>query len=179
MWRHTTGNFPRGKRSKRLLLQGHVRTPASGPLQARSFRSFGKCANARKEIKICLAFPTGPGSHSEEDTSCLTGRKWAPSDQGTAPSCKRVYTVLRLLFMFHQEPPLLSAPGRFYHLGRLWASALPESLLDHQNRQTVWLCGGAAPRREPSLWLTEGSPAGRGRRGQAAPQKHPLTTHCA
>lgn len=137
------------------------------------------CANARQDIKDCLAFPTGPVNHSNEDHSCHTVKKRAPAGQGTALSRKCIYTAQRSFFTFARSSSLPSAPGKFYHLRGLSAAALTKSLLDHQNRQIVWLCRDAASPGEPSPWLTEGSPAGRGRLGKAAPAEHPLNTLCA
>lgn len=78
------GIFPHCRNTESFPLCGHLRSPVSVPLQACSVCSLGKCAKARKEIKVCLAFPTGPVNHSEEDSSCHTAQEMGPSGPGNS-----------------------------------------------------------------------------------------------
>lgn len=99
------------------------------------------------------------------------GRQFLPHGSENGP--QRAKERLRPINVFTQHgaftsrlassPPLLRAPGKFYHLGGPSAAAFTRSLLDHQNRQIVWLCRDAASPSEPAQPLTEGSPAGGGR----------------
>lgn len=76
-------------------------------------RSLVKYANTRKEIKSCLAFPSGPVNRPNEDSSCYTVKKWAPVGPGTAPSSRNVFTQHSACSSrFARSPPLLSAPGK-------------------------------------------------------------------
>lgn len=58
-WEDGEWNFSTMQEHREFSTLDHLRSPVSVPLQARSFCSLGKCANARKEIKVCLDVPTG------------------------------------------------------------------------------------------------------------------------
>lgn len=153
--------------------QGHLRFQSQCLFHRPPFCSLGKRANARKEIKVCLAFPTGPVNRAEEDSSCHAAQAMGPRGPGTA-RLTNVFAQRRACSShFASGLPLLSALGNFYHLGGLPGAAFTKSLLDHQNRQTVRLCGDEAHPREPSQGQTEGSPA-REQAGGGRPREHPL-----
>lgn len=148
--------------------QGHLRFPVPVPLLPASFCSLGKRANTRKEIKVCLAFPTGPVNRAEEDSSCHTAQEMGPRGPRTA-RLANVFAQRRACSShFASSPPLLSALGNFYHLGGLPGAAFTKSSLDHRNRQSDRAETGPTP-SEPSHGQTEGSPASRSRLGEAAP----------
>lgn len=142
------GVFPHGKKSKSFPFRGHPWIPASVPLQACSPDSLGKCANARQDIKDCLAFPTGPVNHSSEDHSCHTVKKQAPAGQGTALSRKCIYTAQRSFFTFRQELPSPECPGEVLSPERAlsccshqvppWSSEQTDSLAVQRCRLPRW-----------------------------------------
>ena len=122
----------------------------------------------KKRNQGLLSFPHWPCQSFQRRQFLPHSQEMGPHGPGNSSVPANVFTQHSACSSrFARSPPLLSAPGKFYHLGGLLAAALPTSLLDHQSRQTVWLCGAAVFHRGPSLLLTEGSPADRGGLGQA------------
>lgn len=121
------GELERGERGQNLsTLQTEQEFPAlrplvvpvSVPFPACAFCSLGKCANARKEIKVCLASPPALSIVPRKTVPATQLRKWTPEGHGTAPSHKCIYTAQRLLFTFCQQPTSPKCPREVLSPGR-------------------------------------------------------------
>lgn len=139
--------------------QGHL-WPQLQCLSRPVLQPLVKYANTRKEIKSCLAFPSGPVNRPNEDSSCYTVGEMGPCGPRNSSIPANVFTQHSafVLHVLQEPPPLLSAPPEGSWLG--CSAHIPPGPSEPTDSLAVWRCRPSGP----SLLLTVAAlqPAGVG-----------------